>query len=185
MGLIQAGPYALFVTELGEGPPIVFIHGANGNHLSWWQQIPAFASSYRCLAYDQPGFGHSPTITAAVDAGCFPDALDRLLTAVGIERACLVGQSLGTATALGFGLAYPDRVSGIVLAGGTGGLMEVTLQALIRAHRQEHGTSNDLYSGALLSTYRAEEPGKAFLFDSIAAINSPRPWGQMRARCRR
>src|SRR6266446_872366 len=43
----------------GEGPWLVFAHGAGGNRLSWWQQIPHFAARFRCVVYDQPGWGAS------------------------------------------------------------------------------------------------------------------------------
>jgi len=44
----------------GHGPTVLFLHGAGGNHLSWWQQVPAFAEEYRCVTVDQRGFGQSP-----------------------------------------------------------------------------------------------------------------------------
>ena len=46
----------------GSGPAIVFLHGAGGNHLSWWQQVPAFAAEYRCGTVDERGFGQSPDV---------------------------------------------------------------------------------------------------------------------------
>ena len=45
--------------EHGEGEAIVFCHGAGGNLLSWWQQIPYFSKSYRCITFSHRGFGHS------------------------------------------------------------------------------------------------------------------------------
>ena len=44
----------------GNAPTIMFLHGAGGNHLSWWQQVPAFADEYRCITVDQRVFGQSP-----------------------------------------------------------------------------------------------------------------------------
>ena len=46
---------ALYYETHGAGPWLVFAHGAGGNHLSWWQQVPAFAGRFRCLVYDQRG----------------------------------------------------------------------------------------------------------------------------------
>ena len=46
----------------GNAPAIVFLHGAGGNHLSWWQQLPVFVDEYRCIAVDQRGFGQSPDV---------------------------------------------------------------------------------------------------------------------------
>src|SRR2546427_1965578 len=46
----------------GPGPTLLFLHGAGGNHLSWWQQVPVFAEEYRCVTMDQRGFGQSPDV---------------------------------------------------------------------------------------------------------------------------
>ena len=46
----------LVYDEFGEGPEtIVFVHGAGGNHLSWWQQIPVFCDRFRCVTYEMHG----------------------------------------------------------------------------------------------------------------------------------
>ena len=44
----------------GEGPWLAFAHGAGGNHLSWWQQVPYFMRWFECVTVDQRGFGLSP-----------------------------------------------------------------------------------------------------------------------------
>src|SRR6267142_1922932 len=44
----------------GSAPTLLFLHGAGGNHLSWWQQVPEFSEEYRCVTVDQRGFGQSP-----------------------------------------------------------------------------------------------------------------------------
>ncbi|RLT35938.1 MAG: alpha/beta hydrolase [Chloroflexi bacterium] len=43
----------------GEGPTVTFLHGAGGNHISWWQQIPVFRDRYRCITIDHRGFNRS------------------------------------------------------------------------------------------------------------------------------
>ena len=58
-------PYAaingieLYYESHGKGVPVVFAHGAGGNHLSWWQQIPVFARRFRCITFDHRAFGLS------------------------------------------------------------------------------------------------------------------------------
>src|SRR3990172_6186112 len=49
----------LYYQSYGTGPALVFAHGAGGNHLSWWQQVPFFAARYRCVVFDQRAFGRS------------------------------------------------------------------------------------------------------------------------------
>src|SRR5262249_49374764 len=46
----------------GPDPALLFLHGAGGNHLSWWQQVPVFSEEYRCVTLDQRGFGRSPDV---------------------------------------------------------------------------------------------------------------------------
>src|SRR5438094_6559471 len=50
----------LYYEVHGNGPAVVFAHGAGGNHLSWWQQVPVLARQYRCISFDHRGFGQSP-----------------------------------------------------------------------------------------------------------------------------
>ena len=52
----------LYYETHGKGPAVVFAHGAGGNHLSWWQQVPVFAEEYRCISVDHRGFGQSPDV---------------------------------------------------------------------------------------------------------------------------
>ena len=49
----------LYYESHGEGPVVTFLHGAGGNHISWWQQVPHFSRKYRCLTIDHRGFGRS------------------------------------------------------------------------------------------------------------------------------
>ncbi|HKS92033.1 MAG TPA: alpha/beta hydrolase, partial [Tepidiformaceae bacterium] len=102
MPFIEANGANLYYESHGDGPAIVFAHGAGGNHLSWWQQVPYFRERYRCITFDHRGFGRSvdPGTTPAQRA--FPEDLRGLLDGLGIERAFLVAQSMGGSTCLGF-----------------------------------------------------------------------------------
>ena len=63
MPFAEVNGIGLFHEVAGEGAPVVFIHGAAGNHMSWWQQVPTFRERYRCITYDQRGFGRSADLT--------------------------------------------------------------------------------------------------------------------------
>jgi 3-oxoadipate enol-lactonase len=151
------------------GPWIAFAHGAGGNHLSWWQQVPAFAARHRCLIYAQRGWGRS--VAPAPDPARFSTDLVALLDHVGAERATLVGQSMGGWTVLGAALAIPARVTHLVLTGTIAGLtddaMLATLASLHQPGRQFDGRL------ALARDYPAREPAATFLFEEIAAQNPP------------
>ena len=98
----------------GEGPPVVLLHAGLADSRLWEPQLRSFPRSHLVLRVDLPGFGKSPFETNPVSfSGAVRDAMD----AVGIDRAALVGVSLGGNTALELALDSPERISGLVLVG--------------------------------------------------------------------
>ena len=57
MPFLSVNDIRLYYEVHGDGPAIVFAHGAGGNHLSWWQQVPFFQAHYRCVIFDHRAFG--------------------------------------------------------------------------------------------------------------------------------
>ena len=106
----------------GAAPAIVFVHGAGGNHLSWWQQLPHFLGRYTCVAYDQRGYGQSRDVEGGPGGAAFVDDLRAVMDDAGIERATLVAQSLGGWACLGFTRRWPERVERLVMCDTHGGL---------------------------------------------------------------
>lgn len=105
--------------EAGTGEPVVMLHGGGPGASAWSNfgaNLPVFAKKYRTLIVDQPGFGKSdkPEITSQYFTFA-ADALRGLLDELGVERAHLVGNSLGGGTATRFALRYPDRAGRLVL----------------------------------------------------------------------
>jgi 3-oxoadipate enol-lactonase len=115
----------LFCAVHGDGPPLVFLHGFSGNHLSWWQQVPAFEDSYRCLAPDQREFGLSADAPGGPGASAFVDDLEAVVERVcgDADRVALVGHSMSGWTAAAFATRHPDRVAALVLSGTPAGLL--------------------------------------------------------------
>jgi 4,5:9,10-diseco-3-hydroxy-5,9,17-trioxoandrosta-1(10),2-diene-4-oate hydrolase len=112
------------VTEPG-GPAVVMLHGGGPGASAWSNfgaNLPVFAERFRTLLVDQPGFGGSdkPAVTGHYFTFA-ADALAGLLDELGIDRAALVGNSLGGGTAVRFALRHPDRAGRLVLMG-PGGL---------------------------------------------------------------
>ena len=98
----------------GEGPPVVLLHAGVSDSRLWEPQLDSFAQSHTVLRVDLPGFGNSPLETNPVSfRGAVRDAMDT----EGIDRAVLVGVSLGGNTALELTLESPERVSALVLVG--------------------------------------------------------------------
>ena len=170
-------PYApisgtqMFYESHGEGPAIVFAHGRGGNHLSWWQQVTEFQRSYRCITFDHRGWGLTSGTGGQPDQGGFAADLRDLLDHLEIDRAVLVAQSMGGVTSLGFALAHPERVAGLVLADTTGGIGDPSVISLLEdVHPPE-----DPLRRALSSGFIEGQPELTFLFGSIGRINPAMP----------
>ncbi len=109
----------LFYEEAGAGVPIVFVHEFAGDHRSYEPQLRHFARRYRCIAYNARGYPPSdvPADGAAYSQDRARDDIRAVLDALGIDRAHIVGISMGGFATLHFGLAYPDRARSLVIAG--------------------------------------------------------------------
>ena len=108
--------------EAGQGPPLVLVHGS-GPGVSGWanfgDNLPAFADRYRCLVVDLPGFGRSYATTQN-PALHGPDAVVAFLDGLGIERAAVIGNSLGGKISAKVAASHPERVARLVTVGGVG-----------------------------------------------------------------
>ncbi len=124
MPFITVGTQRINYVMLGkQGLPVIFVHGAGSSHLLWWNQMRALEPFARPLALDLPGHGRSDlpgrdTITA------YADVILGLLDALALERAVVVGHSMGGAIVQMLALDHPDRVAGLVLIG-TGARLRV------------------------------------------------------------
>jgi pimeloyl-ACP methyl ester carboxylesterase len=103
----------LYYEVAGGGPAVVLVHGGFGDRRMWDAQLDAFAERYRVVRYDHRGFGRS----SAPDSAYSPTGdLVRLLDHLSIDRAHLVGNSMGAAVVLDFALLHPDRTMKVVAA---------------------------------------------------------------------
>ena len=106
----------LSTLEAGIGPAVVAFHGLGGTKGSFLLTVAALAERFRVIAVDLPGFGDSDKpIGAAYDAPFFAAAMIDLLDALELERADLIGNSLGGRVALEVALLDPERVGRLVL----------------------------------------------------------------------
>lgn len=133
MTILSTDETDLYYELHGEGPPLVFIHGASGTHLSWWRQVAELRYHFSCLIYDLRGFGRSrPKKNYDPGDG---HALLRDLEALiehagfGARKVNLMGSSLGTGPALHFAVEHPQRVDKLVLVCGTGGARTPRIEA--------------------------------------------------------
>lgn len=113
----------------GEAPAIVFAHGAGGNHLSWWQQVPHFRRTHTCVVFDHRGYGQSVEPAGGPGGAAFAGDLTAILDHLGIERATLAAQSMGGWTCLAFALRHPARVERLLMSDTHGGLTSPEIAA--------------------------------------------------------
>jgi pimeloyl-ACP methyl ester carboxylesterase len=108
------------VVELGEGPPIVFVHGLSGCWQNWLEQLPVFAASHRVVALDLPGFGHSPMPREKITISFYGRVLDQVMDTLAIDAAAVVGNSMGGFCSAELAIAFPQRVERLLLAAPAG-----------------------------------------------------------------
>ncbi len=172
MPILERPHCGIYYEETGSGPAIIFAHGAGGNHLSWWQQVPLFAKAYRCVAFDHRGWGRSVP-TGGSGPAAFVDDLLALMDELRIDRAALVAQSMGGWTCLGAALQAPQRVAALVMADTVGGLSTDEIAPIFQKTRQRI-QSQGLATLAYDQSLRQRDPALAFLYDEIMSLNPPR-----------
>jgi pyruvate dehydrogenase E2 component (dihydrolipoamide acetyltransferase) len=138
---IDAGGRRLRVLELGGGDaiPVVFVHGFGADLNAWMFNQPALAESRRAVALDLPGHGGSLKEVDAGDAETLAAAVADALAALGIDRAHLVGHSMGGAIAATVARHYPERVASLTLIATAGLGAEINgafIDGFVRARRR-------------------------------------------------
>ena len=111
---------SLHYEEAGAGMPIVFVHEFAGDARSWEPQLRYFSRRYRCIAYNARGYPPSevPEDVAKYSQARARDDIRAVLDALRIDRAHIVGLSMGAFAALHFGMAYASRAHSLTVAGG-------------------------------------------------------------------
>jgi 2-hydroxy-6-oxonona-2,4-dienedioate hydrolase len=106
--------------EAGSGPVVVLLHGLGGNSTNWAFNLSALAQKYRVIVPDQIGYGKSDKPVINYRIATYVDFLDAFLKELKVERASLVGNSMGGWVAAAYTLAHPERVERLVLVDAAG-----------------------------------------------------------------
>jgi len=114
---IRAGSEVLSCFDLGEGPPVVLLHGLGATKLSWMPLLSPLADRFRVVVPDLPGHGESSKPKASYTPRFYAGVIRRLLDAIDEERAVLIGNSMGGRIAIEVAARAPARVAGLVLLG--------------------------------------------------------------------
>ena len=106
--------------EIGEGPPVLFIHGISGSWQNWLENLPHFGRERRAIALDLPGFGASPMPSWEIDMPAYGRLLHDFCEKLGIEGAALVGNSMGGFIAVEAVTTTPGHFERLVLVSAAG-----------------------------------------------------------------
>src|SRR5215204_1401056 len=106
--------------EAGSGPNVILLHGLGGSTQVWQFNIGPLAEKFHVFVPDQIGFGKSDKPLVNYRIGTYVDFLDQFCKQLKIERATLVGNSMGGWIAAAFTAAFPDRVDKLVLEDAAG-----------------------------------------------------------------
>lgn len=112
-------------------PKVILLHGLGGSLANWATNTGALAQSYHVIALDQVGFGKSDKPNLKYRVGTYVDFLDKFMAELKIEKASLVGNSMGGWVAGLMAIRYPNRVEKIVLADAAGIVPENISEAQI------------------------------------------------------
>ena len=132
---IQVGDLAVAISDAGNGPPVILLHGLGCGRRMWLYQILTLQERFRIVAYDQRGHGltDAPVAATGYSAAHLTRDLVGVLDALKIERAAIVGFSLGGGPALALAASKPERVSRLVLADvGAGADDPVKIENMVR-----------------------------------------------------
>lgn len=170
----------LYVEVVGEehrdrAVPLVLSHGAGGNHAVWFQQVAHFAADRMVVTWDHRGFGRSTDRADASGPVVASDDLLAICDALGIDRADLVGQSMGGWSIVGAALARPPLARSLVLADTLGGITSETIeraQATLTAEPPGVDGSVLGLHPAIDPSLADRDPGLAYLYQTIGEFGS-------------
>jgi pimeloyl-ACP methyl ester carboxylesterase len=107
--------------ELGEGEPIIFVHGISGSWQNWLENLPHFSRNHRAIALDLPGFGASPTPSWPIDMPAYGRLLHDFCEKLGLgQDVTVAGNSMGGLVAAEAVLNEPSRFKRLVLVSAAG-----------------------------------------------------------------
>lgn len=156
--------------DQGDGPALVFIHGAWSDAESWRPQVERFSEDHRTITYDLRGHGKTgASDQRSYSLSLFVDDLEALLDEAGIDRAVICGLSLGSMIAQSYLARHPERVEGIVLAGALQTFPPVRMPTSMK-----RAMSPEILLGASLATMGTRQTFRTLL-GSIRMVTGG-PW---------
>ena len=129
---VQIHGHEVVYRDVGDGPVLLLLHGIAGSSRTWREVMPALAGDYRMIAPDLLGHGESAKPLGDYSLGAYASGLRDLLGVLGVERATVVGHSLGGGVAMQLAYQHPEVCERLVLvdSGGLGREVSPILRAV-------------------------------------------------------
>jgi 3-oxoadipate enol-lactonase len=168
----------------GEGPAIVFVHGLGGSAYGWWAQLhTARERGYRAIAHDQRGAGLSSRSPGPYSVELWAEDVERLLDAIGVERAALVGHSVGCMVAEHAAHRLGERAWALALCGGrlawpSEGIPAFEQRASLAREGRMDENAKQVAARGLSETARREAPALHGLMLGMLAANDPEGYAE-------
>ncbi len=171
---------SIYYERAGSGPAVVLIHGLGGNHAVWYRQVPRLSAHRTVVTVSQRGFAPSTGERVDIDVNELVGDLVAVLDALEIERAAIIGQSMGGWTALQFALSHPQRTSALILADTFAGIFDDRSRshydAVAERARSLAAEPPPLgFHPALDSEFSLANPEDGYLYQLLSTFGSPRP----------
>ena len=166
MEVVPARGLAIAYERVGEGAPLVFVHGGTVDGRMWQPQLAALGDEFTVVAWDEPGAGRSSDVPADFGLAEYASCLAALIEAVALGPAHVAGLSWGGTLALELYRHRPDLVATLVLAdtyaGWKGSLPEEEVRARLEAVRRTLAASDEEFDPTPPGLF-ADEPPADFL----------------------
>lgn len=135
----------------GDGEPLLLVMGTGGSMPLWDPILPALSDRYRVIAYDHRGLGGSPQSDGEVTTAALADDAAAVLDAVGVDRAHVLGWSLGSAVSQELAINHPDKVGSLIL-NTTWGRVDGFMRGIVTAMRTTwaHGSEEERMTATAL-----------------------------------
>lgn len=170
MPFIESRGRRIYYERQGQGPALLFLHGAGSNAATWWQQLPVFGRSHSCLTMDIRCFGRSVAPLAEFQLDNFVADVLCLLDNEGIDRVAIAGQSLGGMVGLKFALTHPGRVAAFAACDSSLAIDHPVLLDILETRRiSQRATAVEERS--LGPWFLSHHPDKAALYAQINHFN--------------
>jgi pimeloyl-ACP methyl ester carboxylesterase len=150
---VPVGRHRISTLEMGQGDPVLLLHGLGGTRASMFDAASALGERYRVYAVDLPGFGSSSKpVLGGYNAGWFAEILLGLMDELELPRAHLVGNSMGGRIAIEMGLQAPERVSALGLLCPAVAWIRRGFHPIVRLLRPELGRLPHAFSRSMVSS---------------------------------